>query len=673
MNELSRESSPYLLQHACNPVHWKAWNNDSLSLSLTGNRLMIISIGYAACHWCHVMEHESFEDLEVAAVMNEHFVNIKVDREERPDIDAVYMKAVQIMSGHGGWPLNVVALPDGRPIWGGTYFRKYDWINALGQLQELFVSNPEKLEEYASRLQSGLEQLSLIPSPEKTDAAEWEFIASLIVKWEKSFDWEYGGMARAPKFMMPNNYAFLMRFAYQHNDQKLLDFVDLTLTKMAYGGIFDTIDGGFSRYSVDARWHIPHFEKMLYDNGQLVSLYADAYKRTNNGLYKEVVEKTLHFVRREWQNADGGFYCAWDADSLNGQDEMEEGAFYVWDVDQLKYLLGDDFELFRIVFNINDFGHWENESFVLIQTEDLSEISKRNGISLEQLKAKKHSWEHLLFSEREKRSHPRLDDKCLTSWNAIMLKGFVDAYKALEVTEYLDIAIKNANFIVSHCWSSEGNLWHSYKNKTATINGFLEDYAHVIDAFIALYQVTFDSKWLYDAKNLADYCLDHFFDGYQGFFNFKSDLDEVLIASHIEIEDNVIPASNSVMAKNLFNLSIYFENSHYHDLSKKMTQRIIPMIDYAGAFSNWLDSYINFEQPHTEIAICGPHALKRSRELQKHYLPHILVGATESESTLPFLKQRPQSAETQYYLCQGSTCLEPITDFKLLMKELKLD
>ena len=355
MNELNLETSPYLLQHANNPVHWKAWNPKSLAAAKENNKLIIISIGYSACHWCHVMEHESFEDAAVAQIMNAHFIAIKVDREERPDVDAVYMKAVQIMTGSGGWPLNLVTLPDGRPVWGGTYFKKEEWIQTLEQLQEFYQSHPEKMIDYAEKLHQGIQATGLIQNEEPETEVNQNILKLLVEKWKKSFDLEFGGMARAPKFMMPNNYQFLLRYGYQKQDEKVLDFVNLTLTKMAYGGLFDTIDGGFSRYSVDMKWHIPHFEKMLYDNGQLVSLYSDAYKLTKNPLYKEVIEKTLRFVERELMNSEGGFYSALDADSLNSDNDLQEGAFYAWKIPELKVILKKDFNLFGQVFSCNAF------------------------------------------------------------------------------------------------------------------------------------------------------------------------------------------------------------------------------------------------------------------------------------------------------------------------------
>ena len=670
MNELHLETSPYLLQHANNPIHWKAWNANTLELAQNQNKLIIISIGYSACHWCHVMEHESFEDNEVAATMNAHFISIKIDREERPDIDAVYMKAVQIMTGHGGWPMNVVTLPDGRPIWGGTYFRKNDWINSLERLQEIYIEQPKVILDYAEKLNDGLQSLSIISKNDSETNLNFEILESLVYKWQKSFDWEFGGMARAPKFMMPTNYEFLLRFGYQTKNQTLLDFVNLTLTKMAYGGLFDTIDGGFSRYSVDMKWHVPHFEKMLYDNGQLVSLYANAYKLTGNPLYKEVIEKTLHFVKKEWLTEEGSFYSALDADSLNAANHLEEGAFYVWTKVELQQLLKEDFKLFSVIFNVNAFGFWENENYVLIQNQSLEEIAKQENISLETLEQKKKSWEQILYTEREKRSKPQLDDKCLTSWNAIMLKGFVDAYKALGNQNYLDIAIQNANFIVNKIWSSQGNLKHSYKDGQATINGFLEDYANVIQAFISLYEVTFNENWLQNAKQLTDYVFDNFYNEKTQFFSFTSNQDEALITTHFEVEDNVIPASNSVIADALFKLSIYFENSYYEKISRQMVQNIIPTATYPSAFSNWLNVLLHFSEQNKELAICGDNALDYLEKIKRNYMPNIIIAGTTKVSKLPFLENRFSEKETLFYICKNKTCDIPTSDFKKIIKEI---
>jgi uncharacterized protein len=672
MNQLSLETSPYLLQHANNPIYWKAWNEETLAMTKKTNKLIIISIGYSACHWCHVMEHESFENEEVAQVMNSSFISIKVDREERPDVDAIYMKAVQIMTGHGGWPLNVVCLPDGRPIWGGTYFRKEEWINTLEQLHELFISNPEKIIEYAEKLHQGIQALGIVNRNTGEKQYHTNNIKPLVEKWSKSFDWEYGGYARAPKFMMPNNYIFLQRYGFQTESKDILDFVDLTLTKMAYGGLFDTVDGGFSRYSVDMRWHVPHFEKMLYDNGQLVSLYAEAYKRTKNTLYKEVIEKTLTFIERAFLNSEKGFFSALDADSLNQNHKLEEGAFYVWTKSELQEILQNDFEIFSHIFNINDFGFWEHNHYVLIQNESLEVIATTFGLTENDLKLKKQNWEALLFTTREKRSKPRLDDKSLTSWNAIMLKAYVDAYQALGNKRYIQVATQNAQFISQKQWSSEGFLWHSYKNGISTIQGFLEDYAFVINAFIALYQTTLEENFLKNAKQMTDYCLENFYDEKQEFFAFNSKNSVQLIAQHFETEDNVIPASNSVMANNLYVLSILFNNSHYEKIAFQMLHHMIPMIDYPSAYSNWMNLWMNLGADTKELAICGKNAIENIQRINTAYIPNVTIAGTSITSDIPFLAHRYVENEDLFYVCQNKACQLPKENIEEVFLELKI-
>lgn len=671
MNELQFETSPYLLQHANNPVHWKAWNPKSLELAKETNKLIIVSVGYSACHWCHVMEHETFEDTAAAAVMNRSFINIKVDREERPDIDAVYMKAVQIMTGRGGWPMNVVCLPDGRPVWGGTYFRKEEWMDTLEQLQQLYLSAPEKMLDYAEKLHQGINAISLVQQPDNNTNFDADNLKALVEKWKKSFDWEFGGYSRAPKFMMPCNYSFLLRYSYQEKDSELSEFVNLTLTRMAYGGLFDTVGGGFSRYSVDMKWHVPHFEKMLYDNGQLVSLYSEAYRLTHNPLYKKTIQKTLSFISKELTAPNGGFYSALDADSLTTQGHLEEGAYYVWNKEELRTIVGEDFELFAIVFNINDFGYWENGNYVLIQSESLETIAQRFNLEVIELQNKKENWEKLLYASREKRKKPRLDDKCLTSWNALMLKGFVDAYKAIGNKSYLDIALKNADFIIENLWTSEGNLLHNHKNGKNTINGYLEDYCFVIEAFISLYETTLDGKWLQNSRQLTDYCFDHFYEPASGFFTFTSNIDTALITKHYELEDNVIVASNSAMANNLYKLGIYFENSYYEAVAQKMLNHILPNIDYPSAFSNWLHAFLNFSDSNKELAVCGENALENILLLQKEYLPNVVLAGTHKPSELPFLKARFEKGKDLFYLCQNKTCEQPLEDIISILNAIK--
>ena len=671
-NDLINETSPYLLQHAHNPVNWKAWNDNTLAEAKRDNKLIIISVGYAACHWCHVMEHESFEDSLVAQTMNSNYISIKVDREERPDIDQVYMNAVQLMTGRGGWPMNVIALPDGRPVWGGTYFKKDQWIDALNQISKVYKESPEKLYEYADKLEEGIKSIDIVSLNKDEAIFEIDFIDKTVKKWSRQFDNREGGMNRSPKFMMPNNYHFLLRYAYQNDDEKLQDFVNLTLTKMAYGGVFDQIGGGFSRYSTDIVWHVPHFEKMLYDNAQLVSLYADAYLITKNELYKDVIEETLEFTKRELTAPNGVFYSSLDADSYTEEGKLEEGAFYVWEKETLKTLINTDYEIFSDYYNINNYGLWENGNYVLIRKDADDGILKKHSLTLKELKEKKEQWKSILFAEREKRDKPRLDDKTLTSWNALMLKGYVDAYRVLGDKSYLDSAIKNANFIINTQLRGDGGLYHNYKNGKSTINGYLEDYATTIEAFITLYENTLEQKWLRSSKDLANYTLDHFFDDQSKMFYFTSNEDASLVTRNIEYRDNVIPASNSIMAKNLFKLSHYFDNEAYFKTATTMLNNIYPEIEsYSSSYSNWLDLMLNYTNDYYEIAIVGDEVLEKIKNLNNTYIPNKLIVGSQNESDLPLLKNRYIPNKTLIYVCVNKACKFPVTQVDEAIKLIR--
>lgn len=671
-NDLINETSPYLLQHAHNPVNWKAWNPKTLERAKKEKKLLIISIGYAACHWCHVMEHESFEDSLVAQVMNKSYTSIKVDREERPDVDQIYMNAVQLMIGRGGWPLNVIALPDGRPIWGGTYFKKEQWISALNQISDLYDKNPEKLIEFADRLEQGIKTLDVITLNSDEPSFNSEFISEVVKKWSDQFDNDLGGMKRAPKFMMPNNYHFLLRYAYQNNDDELKDFVNLTLTKMAYGGVYDQIGGAFSRYSVDAKWHVPHFEKMLYDNGQLVSLYSDAYLITKNKLYKDIVIQTLDYIQREMTTPNGAFYSSYDADSENAEGKLEEGAFYIWQENELKEILKSDYQLFADYYNINNYGLWEHQKYVLIRKDDDASIIKKYNLSQKDLDNKKVKWNLLLLEERNKRPRPRLDDKTLTSWNAIMLKGYIDAYRVFKDETYLDAAKKNAMFIVHNQMREDGGLNHNYKDGKSNINGYLEDYATTIDAFISLYECTLNEKWLITARNLTNYVFDYFHEDSNKMFYFTSREDDLLVTRTVEFRDNVIPASNSIMAKNLFKLSHYFENDHFYKTATSMLNNVKPEIkEYISGYSNWLDLMMNYTNPYYEVAVVGKQAQQKISELNKSYLPNILIAGSEVESNMPLLANRLINNKTLIYVCVNNSCKLPVEDVEKAVEMIK--
>ena len=672
-NALINETSPYLLQHAHNPVDWHAWNDKTLALAKKENKLILVSIGYAACHWCHVMEHESFEDTIVAKLMNDHFINIKVDREERPDVDQVYMNAVQLMTGRGGWPLNCIALPDGRPLWGGTYFPKENWMSALEQIATLYKENPEKAEEYASKLTEGVKQSDLITTNTDETSFTKNELHQIITNWQAYMDTEKGGRKGAPKFPIPNNYQFLLRYAMQADDAKVLNFVNTSLTKMAYGGIFDQVGGGFARYSTDADWHIPHFEKMLYDNGQMVSLYANAYAATKNPLYKNIVYRTTQFVERELMNENGAFYSSLDADSDNENGELEEGAFYVWKKSTLQQLIKDDFELFADYYNITDRWKWEHDTYNLHRTKSDNEIAKQHNITIEKLAEKVTLWQEVLLKARAKRSRPRLDNKTLTSWNALMLKGYIDAYRVFNDKHFLEKALKNATFIASVQHKGDGSLYRNFKNGKSTINAYLEDYASVIDAFIDLYEVTLDQKWLQNAKQLTNYCFDHFFDDKSNLFFFTSDLDKGLITRKIDVDDNVIPSSNSIMANNLFKLGHYFSNKTYSKTAKQMLHNVKDKaLKYGAGSSNWLLLYSNYLGEFYEIAVVGENALQQLQEINKKYLPNKLIVGSTGESKLPLLEYKYTKGQTTIYVCIDGACKLPVKEVNKALNQINV-
>ena len=660
-NNLINETSPYLLQHAYNPVDWNPWDSKYLDLAKKENKLVIISVGYSSCHWCHVMERESFEDTIAAKLMNEKYISIKVDREERPDVDNVYMNAVQLMTGSGGWPLNVVTLPDGRPIWGGTYFTKDQWINALEQISKLYNDDPQRLISYADQLEEGVKSLDVINLNETAPDFNLNMMQDYLKTWSTKFDMEYGGSEGMPKFMMPNNLHFLLKYSYQTKNKEIQKFVELSLEMMAFGGIYDQIGGGFSRYSVDNKWHVPHFEKMLYDNAQLISLYSDAYKLTKNSLYKNVVYETISFLNSELKDNSGGYYSSLDADSKTETNVLEEGAFYVWTKEELKKVLKEKFTLFSDYYNINEYGYWEDDKYVLIRNKKHVDISAKYNISEDELMQLIQSCKSELIKIRNKRIKPRLDDKILSSWNGLMIKGFADSYKAFNEPDFLDAAVKNGEFIVKNLLQKDGQLLRNYKNNKGYINGYLEDYSAVISGFIALHEITLDDKWLKYSKKITDYVYNHFYNEETKMFYFTSDLDEKLLSRTVNFRDNVIPSSNSMMANNLFLLSHYFDNEYYLETAKSMLNNISPEFDsYPDGFSNWLDLMLKLSDSFYEVAIVGENALIKATEINKNFKPNKLIIGSLNESDLPLLKNRYIDGDTFIYVCVKKACRLPV-------------
>ena len=670
-NDLIHETSPYLLQHAHNPVNWHPWNDKTLDLAKKENKLLLISVGYSACHWCHVMEHESFENEQVAEVMNSNYICIKVDREERPDVDQVYMNAVQVMTGMGGWPMNVVALPDGRPVWGGTYFQKEQWMDALKQISGLYNNQPEKLIEYAEKLEAGLNQIQIIDSQEAETDLHPDFFLPIIEKWKRSFDLKHGGYQRSPKFMMPNNYDFLMRYAHQNSDESLLQHCVHTLNKISWGGVYDPLEGGFSRYSVDEKWHVPHFEKMLYDNAQLVETYSNLFKLTKNSWYKNVVKKTLQFIEAELTDASGAFYSALDADSQDAQGVNEEGAYYVWTKAELEEILGEDFELFSNYYNINSFGKWEKNHYVLIRNKPLKDIAEEFELTSEELMLKIERCNDQLLQQRKKRAKPGLDDKSLTSWNAMMISGYCQAYQAFDDKKYLETAVKSINFILKNQLKENGTLLHTYKNGQSRINGYLEDYAFTIKALLDLYESNFEESYLKIAEKLIAVVENDFYDAESGLFFFTSKKDRALITRNIEVSDNVIPASNSVMAKNYYRLGQLMGDISKITRSENMLKAVTPKIDeYPQSYSNWLDLMLNFTHPFYEIAITGENFRKKTRSFQQKYLPNTVLAGTSEASNLPLLKDRFTKDKDLIYVCSMGACQLPVSSETEALKEI---
>ena len=646
-NSLINESSPYLLQHAHNPIQWVSWSEDAFEQAKRQNKLVLISIGYSACHWCHVMAHECFEDQEVADLMNAHFINIKVDREERPDVDQVYMSAVQLMTQKGGWPLNCITLPDGRPIYGGTYFPKEQWIHVLKSLVYTFQNDFDKVEEYAAKLHEGLSVNELIAIPQDEPNLQSEKLVELVARWKKQFDWMEGGMSRAPKFPMPNNYGYLLAHSRFFKDEKLQEYVRLTLDKMAFGGIYDQIGGGFTRYSVDMIWKVPHFEKMLYDNAQLMDLYAMGYEAFQVDHYKQIVLEIFTWLQREMRDESGAYFSALDADS-----EGEEGKYYCWTEQELKSLITTDYALFADYYAVSNRGFWEDDKYILLKTQSDVAFAKKWNIDVHRLENKVSDWKSLLLSERQKRSAPGLDHKCLTSWNAQLIKGMCRAYNALHQEEFLIEARKIGKWILSSQVQPNGHLYHVNTNGVASIDGFLEDYAHAIDAFIHLYQRTGELTWLEHAKIWALLVEKEFMHPESKMCYFTSN-DTQLVVRKMEIHDNVIPSSNSVMARNYFRLGTYFREDRWLEHARQMLANMYDgMETYGSGYSNWAHLLLEMNQGLPEVHLM---------EVQTSE-----IVSWPENALLSYHKEIPMSASYAMgiFVCAKGTCYPALSTLK---------
>jgi uncharacterized protein YyaL (SSP411 family) len=655
-NRLAAESSPYLLQHAHNPVDWYPWGEEAFAKAKAENKLVLLSIGYSTCHWCHVMEHESFEDPAVAAMMNARFVCIKVDREERPDIDHVYMAAVQLMTGRGGWPLNCFTLPDGRPVYGGTYFPKEQWLQVLAQLADKWEQEPQRMTGYAEKLHAGIRQSGVVALKEDPAAFTRKQLDQLADGLDRNFDVAWGGPARAPKFPMPGTYAFLLRYGITTGNKAILKQVRLTLDKMAQGGIFDQIGGGFARYSTDISWKVPHFEKMLYDNAQLISLYSQAYQAFKEDAYKDVAVRTIGWAVREMHAPDGSWFSALDADS-----EGEEGLFYLWTTAQLADALGKDLDFAKDYYNAGGEGYWEEGRNILLRTISDEHYAHKHGLTVEELTAQRGRVDGKLLAARAKRVRPGLDDKAITAWNAMMATALCNAAEAFGQVEYLELARQTLELLTTTFRRPDGGLWHGRTKGISRVNGYLDDYSFTLEALTALYQLTFNEHWLLEARTLAEYAIVHFLDKDTGMFRYTSDVDPPLITSNVEVHDNVLPSSNSSMANALFTLGHLFDEPRWSALAKQQLANVAgDMKDYPEGFTNWGQLLMNHIHPWYEVAITGPQAVARRQQFGSHYIPGRVFTGTTEESTLPLLADKGAPGTTMIYVCEGKVCQLPV-------------
>lgn len=672
-NHLIHQTSPYLLQHAYNPVQWYPWCDEAFEKAISENKLVLISIGYSACHWCHVMEHEVFENEEAADFMNRYFINIKVDREERPDIDQVYMLAVQLMTQRGGWPLNCFALPDGRPVYGGTYFPLSQWMNLLENLVEIQRREPEKFVEYATKLAQGIGQMDQLIPPTGKHEYDMGILTDLVKTWSESWDLVNGGTKRAPKFPMPVQLNFLLDFKILSSKistveksfvQLLENHLNTTLRKMALGGIYDQIGGGFARYSVDEIWKVPHFEKMLYDNAQLLSVYSKAFRETGIELYEDVILQTSEFIFRELTSDEGLFYSALDADS-----EGEEGKYYTWTLSEFEEVTGEDFAIASEYYNLNAKGHWEDGSHILLC--ELTEEEFAGSIHMDPL----HLKERLKFARRKLLNHraqrikPGLDNKCITSWNAMAISGLCEAYKATASEKLLHAAVQAMESILKYQFHTD-TLLHCRTAGQSHISGFHDDYVFMTGALLDLYETTANEKWLKKADVFANLTVSKFLDDESGLCWFTEKGNSLLFARKKELEDNVIPSSNSQMAAIFSRLSVHLERKEYAVIAEKMLSVMLQQINAAPGYCGWLSVYEWLACEHHEVVFTGNEALIQLQKFHSRYFPNCIVAASTFKSSLPLFKDKPVEPG-EVYVCTGSTCHSPTNDIGHVFELLK--
>ncbi len=661
-NALVHESSAYLQQHAHNPVDWFPWNKKAIDQAQKEDKLMVISIGYSSCHWCHVMEKECFEDTTVARAMNASYVSIKVDREERPDIDERYMKAALLMNGSGGWPLNVIALPDGRPVFAGTYFPKSDWLEILAFYSELYQNDPAKLQRQADLVESGLFEPTPAPSTSEINVADE---AQNIGRWSQFFDRENGGLVGEQKFPNPAFWNTMLHMGYSHSDSMLLNSLSTTLDHLCFGGMYDHVGGGFFRYTVDPQWHIPHFEKMLYDNAQLVSLVAQACEADPREEYRQVVMETLDFIEREMTGANGEFYASLDADS-----DGKEGAYYTWDEQAFSTVCKQEASVMKRYFHVSRQGSWEGTN-VLYCDRSPESFARAGGIDPKAFNAQLKRVKKSLFDARSQRTPPHTETKCITAWNALMLQGYIDAYKAFGEPKYLECALRNAQFLRDKRLEKDGSLWRIKWNEKSGVRGFLEDYANLSLAYLELYQVTFDKQWLTYSEKLLTKASNIFRMKDSPFLAF-SENDLGNLGKGVPVEDGIFPSPNSTIARCYQELGNLLYRPAYIDRANEML-RIYDQSALQNPFTygSWLKVRRHFSSPSFTVAIVGDNWQSVLKKLQTNYLPQCrFVGATR-ENGLEILKGKYTPGKTMIYICIDNACLRPVTSVDEALRQIR--
>lgn len=662
-NNLIHETSPYLLQHAHNPVQWYAWNNEALQRAKDENKPIFLSIGYSSCHWCHVMAHESFENDDVAEFMNENFVNIKVDREERPDLDDIYQKVCQMATGQGGWPLSVFLTPDQKPFYVGTYFPVMDSYGRPGfgsicrQLAQAWKEKPKDIEKTAENFLTALNKTETIKTPSKLERVILDESAMNLFQLG---DATYGGFGSAPKFPNAANVSFLFHYSKLSGLSKFNEFALKTLNKMGRGGIFDQIGGGFHRYSTDTKWLVPHFEKMLYDNALIPVNYAEAYQITKDPFYLGVLQKTLDFVLREMTSPEGGFYSAYDADS-----EGIEGKFYVWTKSEIKEILGKNADLFCLYYDVTDGGNWEGNN-ILCNNLNISTVAFNFGVTEEQVRDTLKSCSEKLLTIRSNRIPPGLDDKILVSWNALMITAFAKGYRVTNDQKYLDAAKNCISFIENNLFSDD-KLLRTYKNGIAKIDGYLEDYSYFVNALLDVFEIEPESEYLKLALKLGHHLVDHFWDSVNNSFFMTSDEHEKLIIRPKNKYDLSLPSGNSVSAFVMLRLYHLSQEQTFLEISTKIMESQAQMAaENPFGFGYLLNTISIYLEKPIEITIINTENSEICKSLLANYLPNSFIVTIRNPSQLenlleyPFFAGKSFESKTSVFVCKNFTCSLPL-------------